>query len=128
MRVSRALPPETSTLRPSLGPVTLTLVGVKMAAPTSPLTSDKSLNTSNTSPTSPKSPTCPFYVKADSVEVSSDHIDHVDPSYRPKLLKHSGTSLTESADWGEGNLARLLVLYTGGTIGMRSQAGGKTRQ
>lgn len=50
--------------------------------------------------------------------------DHpADPSYRHKKLNKSG-SIIESQDY-ELNYAKILVLYTGGTIGMRSHSGGE---
>ena len=48
-----------------------------------------------------------------------------DPSYKQKILKLSGTSI-ESEDFNPEKETRVLVLYTGGTIGMKVHDGGKT--
>ena len=47
-----------------------------------------------------------------------------DPSYRHKILRRSGTSI-ESEDFNPEKETRVLVLYTGGTIGMKVHDGGK---
>ncbi len=63
-----------------------------------------------------------FYISRD------DSVDNtpVDPSYKHKVLKHTGSSIeSEDFDQFESNYAKVLVLYTGGTIGMRSHGGGK---
>lgn len=46
-----------------------------------------------------------------------------DPSYKPKVLKKSSTSF-DSDDFDPEKETRLLVLYTGGTIGMKVHGGG----
>ena len=51
--------------------------------------------------------------------------EHTDPSYRPKLLKQLGRSIDEVQHFDFLNVAKILVLYSGGTIGMRSHSGGK---
>jgi L-asparaginase/Glu-tRNA(Gln) amidotransferase subunit D len=60
---------------------------------------------------------------------SCDSPHHVDPSYRPKILKKSGHSFdivtSPSAEDPYESISRILVLYCGGTIGMRSHGGGK---
>lgn len=66
---------------------------------------------------------CKFYAQEESLDTFSDSLAHIDPSYKHKLLKPSGTSI-ESTEW-EQNIAKILVLYSGGTIGMRSHGGGK---
>ena len=51
---------------------------------------------------------------------SSFHTDtwtHMDPSFRPKSLHKTADPTTA---WGKGaEVAKVLVLYTGGTIGMK---------
>ena len=50
---------------------------------------------------------------------------HVDPSYEPKLLKAYNVSVdSEDIEFEASNESRILVLYTGGTIGMRVHGGG----
>ena len=51
---------------------------------------------------------------------------HSDPSYKPKKLKKSG-SIIENQDFEylTEQYSRVLVLYTGGTIGMKSNFSGK---
>ena len=50
----------------------------------------------------------------------------LDPSYTPKVLKTSGNSIVKRIEFEhETNSAKILVLYCGGTIGMRSYGGGK---
>ena len=56
---------------------------------------------------------------------SGTSTESIDPSYRPKLLKRSGLSI-ESNEFDLVNQAKILVLYCGGTIGMKSHGGGKT--
>ena len=67
-----------------------------------------------------------FYLTSpqQSVDSVGDHVDHVDPSYKPKVLKVSGTSIGLN-EYVEKNQAKILVLYSGGTIGMRSHHGGE---
>ena len=51
--------------------------------------------------------------------------EQLDPSYTPKLLKATGVSIADHADFeNEPNSAKILVLYCGGTIGMKSTSGG----
>ena len=50
----------------------------------------------------------------------------LDPSYTPKLLKTTGNSIVKNTEFEcESHSAKILVLYCGGTIGMRSYGGGK---
>ncbi len=55
---------------------------------------------------------------------STESAGQVDPSYRPKVLKRSGQSI-DSPEFDVRNQAKILVLYCGGTIGMRSHGGGE---
>ena len=55
---------------------------------------------------------------------SGTSTESIDPSYRPKVLKRSGLSI-ESNEFDIYNQAKILVLYCGGTIGMKSHGGGK---
>ena len=48
----------------------------------------------------------------------------IDPSYRHKHLRRSGTS-TEADEFNPDRETRVLVLYTGGTIGMKVHDGGE---
>jgi len=49
----------------------------------------------------------------------------VDPSYIPKALNTAGESISEHSGFeSERCNAKILVLYCGGTIGMRSHDGG----
>ena len=50
--------------------------------------------------------------------------ESIDPSYKPKVLKRSGQSI-DSNEFDLYNQAKILVLYSGGTIGMKSHGGGK---
>ena len=50
--------------------------------------------------------------------------ESIDPSYKPKVLKRSGQSI-DSNEFDLHNQAKILVLYSGGTIGMKSHGGGK---
>ena len=57
---------------------------------------------------------------------------HVDPSYKPKVLKLQGTSIdadefSVKSKARAKDYAKVLVLYTGGTIGMKSIDGGKQK-
>ena len=54
---------------------------------------------------------------------STESAGQIDPSYRPKVLKRSGLSI-ESNEFDLHNQAKILVLYCGGTIGMKSHGGG----
>ena len=48
-----------------------------------------------------------------------------DPSYKYKLLRKSSTSLdSEEFEFDPETETRILVLYTGGTIGMKVHEGG----
>ena len=58
-------------------------------------------------------------------ESSSDSVFYTDPSYKRKVLKHSVSSI-ESEDFNPEKESRVLVLYTGGTIGMKVHDGGET--
>ena len=50
----------------------------------------------------------------------------IDPSYKPKILKHSGQSIDSPEEFTpEEKTYNVLVLYTGGTIGMRADTGGQ---
>ena len=51
---------------------------------------------------------------------------HVDPYYQKKLLRSdSGKIAADVEEFDAEKESRILVLYTGGTIGMRSLDGGK---
>lgn len=67
--------------------------------------------------------------KSESEETMGDtEGPRVDPSYKPKKLKFTGTSM-ESSDFefDPEKETRILVLYSGGTIGMKSYDGGKLK-
>jgi len=56
---------------------------------------------------------------------SSSTESQIDPSYTPKILKPSGPSIDLSDEISPSeNLANVLVLYSGGTIGMMAHPHG----
>ena len=59
-----------------------------------------------------------------SVSLTSAGCTSLDPSYQPKVL-NEGPVKVDVGEFDSQTESRLLVLYTGGTIGMKSQDGGE---
>ncbi len=77
------------------------------------------LSRHNSAPSPSKSPS---FVK-DSQD-NPDGANAIDPSYTPKILKTSGVSIDHDVVGDREHERTVMVLYSGGTIGMRVNSDG----